>query len=198
MRSISTNNDHLFTSISSGDEQAFGELFFAYKDFVYSSALFYTKDHSDAEEIVQEVFSRIWKYRERLSEVNEFTAWIRTVIRNRSLSALKKKATEEKQKKELFGYFTREIENTEQGMKEKELQALLKEAMTKLSPQQCKIFELSTVQGMDRNTVAQLLGLSSKTVSNHLTIALRTIRSFLHEHKYVITLYILLARLFFL
>lgn len=197
MNGVFINNDHLLIDISNGNEQAFAELFFAYKDFVYSSALFYTKDHSDAEEIVQEVFSRIWKYREKLLEVNEFTAWIRTIIRNRSLSALKKKATEEKQKKELFGYFAHETENIEQGVKEKELQALLKEAMTKLSPQQCKVFELSMVQGMDRNTVAQLLGLSSKTVSNHLTIALRTIRSFLYEHKYVITFYILLTRLFF-
>jgi len=187
--------EYVLAAVARGDQRAFAELFSTYKDFVYSSALYYTKDHADAEEIVQEVFSRIWKYREKLSEVYELTAWIRTIIRNRALSALKKKAINEKRKKDLYGYFMAETQDTEQGVKAKELQLLLSEAMDKLSAQQCKVFELATVQGMDRGAVAQLMGLSPKTVSNHLTIALKTVRSFLYEHKYVLTYSFVFVRL---
>lgn len=197
MRKVFKDNNHLFISLAEGNEQAFRELFFSYKDLVYSIALSYTSNHSDAEEIVQEVFSRLWKYREDLPQVNEITAWIRTVTRNQSFSALKKKAIELKRKKELAGYFPVQIENPGQAMiHEKELQVILNEAMDRLTPQQRKIFELSRLQGLDRNAIAEMLGLSATTVSNHLTIALRTVRSFLYEHRCIIIFCILLARLF--
>jgi len=196
MGEIITDSYALFISISNGDEQAFGKLFFAYKDMVYSIALVFTENKADAEEIVQEVFSRVWKHREKLPEINEFTAWIKTVTRNRCLSDLKKKAVEMQRKKEISYYLSLETENTGQGVEAKELQALIHEAMAQLSTQQRKIFELSRLQGMDRNTIARMLDISPATVSVHLTIALRTVRNFLRQHRHNIFTFICLLLYF--
>lgn len=175
----------LLTQVSEGDEKAFEELFFSYKDIVYSVAIIYTESLSDAEEIVQEVFVRVWEYRKRLLQVNEFDGWIRTVTRNRCLSALKKKAIRLKREKGLPEFFSCENTTAEQRIRTKELQSLLGEAMNQLSPRQRKIFELSRLEGMDRRTISKSLRISAATVSVHLTIALRKVGTFLYSHGYM-------------
>lgn len=179
------DNDCLLAKIAGDNEQAFEELFNAYKNKVYSIALAFTENKTDAEEIVQDVFSRIWKYRKNLPGIENFPAWIITVTRHRSLTELKKIASVNMQKKALLRYssYTSDI-NAEHGVQEKELQTLLHDALNLLTPQQRKIFELSRLQGLDRKVVARTLDLSPATVSVHLTIALRTVRTFLHEHQY--------------
>ncbi|ANI89615.1 hypothetical protein A9P82_10130 [Arachidicoccus ginsenosidimutans] len=175
-------NNRLLALISNSDESAFEKLFFMYKNLVYSIALAYTESQADAEEIVQDVFSRIWNYRHNLGAIKNFSAWINTVTRNRSLTILKKRAIEYQRKEDyLSSYFHKETNSTEQYIEDKELQILFEDMLNRLSPQQRKIFELSRIQGQDRKTIAKNLGLSQATVSAHLTIALRTVRTFLYN-----------------
>lgn len=185
MKGSVIDNDCLLDKIADNDEQAFEKLFNAYKGRVYSIALVFTESNTEAEEIVQDVFSRIWKYREKLREIENFQAWITTVARHRSLTILKKIALEHTQREALFRFSNnKSVIDAEREIQEKELQALLHDALTRLTPQQRKIFELSRLQGLDRKTVARTLGLSPATVSVHLTVALRMVRSFLYEHHY--------------
>ena len=182
-------NDELLISVSNGDEQAFGDLFFQYKDIVYSIALSITANACDAEEVVQDVFSRLWANKASLPKINAFKYWIKTVARNRALTVLKKRSVEMKRMGSLLNYFPLELPNAEQEIQKKELQSLISDAMDKLSPQQRRIFELSKLSGMDRNAVAKRLGLSSTTVSNHLSIALKAVRTYLFEHRYMLFLF---------
>mgnify|MGYP001556355859 CR=1 FL=1 len=94
----SINEKDLLISISNGNELAFGKLFSQYKDTVYSIGLALTANTFDAEEVVQEVFSRIWRYKETLPNIIVFDFWIKTVARNRGLTLLKRKAVEIKKR----------------------------------------------------------------------------------------------------
>ncbi|MGF7230136.1 RNA polymerase sigma factor [Arachidicoccus sp.] len=179
-------DDCLLSRISNGDEQAFRKLFMLHKDKVYSIALAYSETSSDAEEIVQEVFLRIWKYRSKLTSINNLDAWLTTVSRNRSLTLLQKRAVESKRKQSLHNYFPKTVNDTTYRIEEKQLQHMLEEALDQLSPRQRKIFELSRIQGKDRLTIAQSLGLSPATVSVHLSIAIRIVRSLLYGNIYKI------------
>ncbi|AYD47629.1 MAG TPA: RNA polymerase sigma-70 factor [Arachidicoccus soli] len=185
----------LIKDISKGDEQAFQKLFMYYKDKVYSIALVYSENSNDAEEVVQDIFLRIWKYRAKLMEINNLEAWLITITRNSSLTLLKKRALESKRKEGLSDYFPKYINDTTYLIEEKQLQGILEEALKHLSPRQRKIFELSKIQGKDRTSIAQSLGLSPATVSVHLTIAIRVVRNFLHGNIYKTSALLFLIKL---
>lgn len=169
----------LITAISLGKETAFRQLFDQYKDRVFSTAYAYTESRADAEEIVQEVFLRIWKNREKLPQIEIFPAWLHTITRNRCLSALKKKALEEQRRREVISNLTVQCVVAEAASQEKEMQSILQSALNDLSPQQRKVFIMSRLQGLDRKTIAQRLELAPATVSVHLTIALKAVKNYL-------------------
>lgn len=185
MDNIFKDDDYILVSISEGNEKAFERLFYAYKDKVYGVALFFMKNTTDAEEVLQDVFSRIWKYRKKLPEIKNFSAWVITATRHRCLTLLKKIAVENNKRAAMQIISKNQtIKDPENEIQQKELQDLLQTALLCLTPQQRKVFELSRLQGLDRRVVASTLGLSPATVSVHLTIALRRVRSFLFEHSY--------------
>lgn len=171
------------SKVALGDQISFETLFRLYKDRVYSIAFVYTESREDAEDIVHDVFFRIWKYRARLTAVRDFNAWIVTATKYRSLTVLSKKAKEYVQQQELKKYLEEaETNDTESILLDRELQQILQSLLNRLPVQQRKVFELSRLQGFDRHTIAKNMGLSPATVSVHLTSALKTIRTLLRKH----------------
>ena len=164
---------------ASGDEQAFATLFQHHKDRVYSIALRYTTSVVISEEVVQDVFVRVWKNREKLTQLDNPAAWIYTIARNCSLTALKQIAIEGRRKEELLHWKPPQVGTGAGHLEEHELQVLLNTAISRLTPQQKKVFELSRIQGLKRDVIAAEMGLSAATVSVHLTIAIRQVRAFL-------------------
>jgi len=183
-------------AVTAGDQKAFGELFFRYKDRVYTIALTYTEHRVIAEEIIQDVFVRVWKNRHKLKEIEDFASWICVIARNRALTALQKIAREGERREELISYLPTEVSDAEERIQHNYTEELLEKALTRLSPQQRKVFVLSRLQGHSRMEVAEMLNLAPATVSVHLTIALRSIRAFLTNHMGFTSLY-LLFRIFF-
>jgi len=169
-------------AVTAGDQKAFGELFFRYKDRVYTIALTYTENRVIAEEVVQDVFVRVWKSRHKLRAIDTFSSWIHVIARNRALTALRKIAREGERREELISYLPTEVSDAEERVQDTYMEELLETALTRLSPQQRKVFVLSRLQGRSRKEVAEILHLTPATVSVHLTIALRSIRAFLTNH----------------
>jgi len=189
MNGLNLDDDCLLRAIAQDNEWAFTKLFYAYKDKVYTIAMLFTKNETEAEEIVQEVFSRIWKYRHKLPEIKNFSAWMVTVTKHRALTVLHKIAKEQMGRQQLSKLSGNQPNlDTEYSLRHKEVQSLLQSALQVLTPQQRKIFELSRLSGLDRKAVAASMGLSPATVSVHLTIALRRVRHFLYEHSYEVLL----------
>ena len=181
----------VLSAVSSGDQKAFTELFFRYKDRVYTIALTYTEDRVIAEEVVQDVFVRVWKNRQKLKEIDGFSSWIYVIARNRALTALQKIAREGERRKDLISHLPTEVNDAEGRVQENYMQELLESALTRLSPQQRKVFVLSRLQGHSRQEVAEMLNLTPATVSVHLTIALRSVRAFLTNHPELSSLLLL-------
>lgn len=171
-------NKTLFTAIACGDQKAFAELFAGYKDRTYTIAFLLTDDVAISEELVQDVFLRVWKNRHKLIELDDFPSWLYTITRNRALTALEKIAREGRKKSALISYLP-EANGAETKINDQHLLRLLEAALLRLTKQQRKVFELSRLQGHSRDEIANKLGLAPATVSVHLTIALRSVRAFL-------------------
>jgi len=176
----------LLARIANGDQRAFHSLFSQYKHKVYQAALRMLQSTGHAEDVLQEVFMKIWVGREKLPEINCFSAYLNTITRNHIYNALRKLAGEELLLEKLLvphsqsaaGRPDTAIEN----MSLRELQDALQKVMATLTPQQKKVFELSRMEGLKHEEIALRLNISRETVKKHVSEALRVIRGQLHRH----------------
>ncbi len=81
--------------VSKGDEQAFHQLYNLYNKKIFSIAWKLTGIESAAEDVVQDVFIKLWLHREKLSGINYFTAYLNTITRNHIFNSLRKIAHED-------------------------------------------------------------------------------------------------------
>ena len=178
---IHTDQD-LLLNIAAGDEQAFASFFHAYKSFTYSIAYSFTKNQVISEEIVQDIFLHLWLKRESVSEIMDLKGWLFVVVRNKSLRILQKMAIAQK-KETLYRSQDAGTENSIGNMvdvfEEREFQNIISEAMSLLTQQQQKVFELIKIHGYSRHEAAIALGLSPNTIKNHLAFSLPIVREFL-------------------
>lgn len=178
------NQNELLLSVSRSDTNAFTLLFQQYKDKVYCVACKVTQSPFLAEEAVQEIFTKLWKRRIELSEVQQFDAWLNIIIRNHLFSVLKQEAA--RRTRELVfadqqpGYHL----PADHKVLLSETEELLERALYTLPPQQNKVYKLIKKQGLKREEVASRLNLSPETVKAHFSKAVKTIRAYYLSHMH--------------
>lgn len=171
----------LFDRMSAGDQQAFSQIFYHYSQRVYGYILSKTKSEELTEEIVQEVFIKLWHKREEMSQIDNYGAYILTMATNKTYDFLRKMASEEKLKQQVWSSIQSYSNITEETLDLNQSQALLNEAIEQLPPQRKKVFILSRQEGLSHNEIAEQMNLSPKTVNNHLVEALRFIKNYIHQ-----------------
>lgn len=129
-----------------------------------------------AEEIVLDVFLKLWENSKTLDTINNIETYLYISIRNKSINVLKK---EQKFHFDILedSYIQLADYNpsAESNLIEHEMFGALNEAVMQL-PSKCKIiFKLIREDGLNRNEVAQVLNISVKTVDNQIAIAIRKI-----------------------
>jgi len=141
-----------------------------YKSF-FLMACKYLKDTAQAEETVNDVFLKLWDDGNQIKIESSLKSYIYKAIINRSINAFNKNKRELMHQTDLNtipdeGYELRQIE-------ENELKTKLYAAIDQL-PEQCrKVFEMSRFEELKQQEIADKLGISIKTVKNHITIALK-------------------------
>ena len=175
--------------IADGDQSAFATFFELYNTRVYSYALKILHLPDVAEDVVQEVFIKVWNHRAQLPSINNIESWVITITRNQIYNHLRSLAQEEKFIRQVLA--ENSSNETVESMAFNELHNLLQQAINNLSPQQKKVYELSRNEGLSRKEIAELLGISSNTVKTYMQEALRDIRHFLKQHDQQILILLL-------
>lgn len=167
-----------------GDEQAFTQIFNAYHQQLGAFILRFTDSHELTQEIVQDVFMKIWTNRSVLKDIDSFKAYLIVIARNHAYNLLKTQARESRKKKEYLKINVETITVNEESnnWKEQHLQ-LIEEAIAKLPRQQQKIYQLSRNQGMKYEEIAATLGISFETVKKHMHLALRSIKNYVNLRR---------------
>ncbi len=180
----------LFDRIAEGDEAAFTEVFFRYTGRLSPFVTRLLQSDVWAEEVVQDVFLRLWQNRAQLGGIDNPSAYIYQMASNRTLDYIKRNAREVK----LQYYATRragpDINHTEADLDFREIDTLLKEAVSQLPVQRRKVYQLAREEGLSHAEIAEQLRISPHTVRNHVAEALREIRIYLIE-KGVVTVLVL-------
>ena len=175
--------DQLALRIKLGDEQAFELL---YRRFYVQLCTFTNKFLNDPEasqEIVQDVFAKIWEGRDEIDPGDSIKAYLYKIAQNLSINNLRRKKVESRY---LEIYKIVYLENLEfpayESMMVKELEENIANSIGKL-PSQCrKVFELSRIEGLKYSEIAENLDISVKTVEAHMSKALKSLRIELSEY----------------
>lgn len=171
----------MLMEMAEGNAAAFAALHRRYWNEIYSLALSFLKFPEAAEDIVQEVFVKLWLRREALPEVREFRPYVMVMARNEIISAMRKDAVRQK-RHDRFLADSGPLHTDAPGVPVSETERLVREALNGLTEKQREIFALSREEGLSHDMIAARTGLSRKTVSNTITIVLNHLRTSLARH----------------
>lgn len=167
------DEQELLLRIAQSNESAFHTIYQRYFAKVYAMSLHYLPDVFKAQDMVQEVFGRVWLNRNELPTIRHFEAWIITITRNLLINELRKMYPRGWQPE------IRESTDAYNIIEYRELEKLLKQAIGKLSARQQEVYRLSRMEGFSHKEIAEKLGISIDVSREHLSKALGNIRAFL-------------------
>lgn len=183
---------HLFTAISSGDEQAFREIFHAYNKSLFPFVLSLIKIESDAREVMQNVFLKLWLNKEKLPEIENPGGWLHTLAANACYDHLRRQATYELHLSKAQSMQSLHDDHTLLHLEARDVKNAIQEAIHQLPLKRREIFQLSKIEGLTRREIAERLKISENTVRNQLVDAVDFVQDYLRKRNIVVPIVILL------
>ncbi|MDD2285058.1 MAG: RNA polymerase sigma-70 factor [Paludibacter sp.] len=179
--------------LNRGSYRAFDALYSIYSRRLYAFALKMTKSHSDAKEIVQDTFVRLWLNRENVLPEDSFQAYLFTIAKNAILNKMRTLINMPVFVDYMEYMNERRLSenNITEAIEMDEFRKKLEQAKESLSETQLKVFELSRELGYSHSEVAQQLNLSEQTVRNQLSLALKTLRKKLADNMVLFAIFFL-------
>lgn len=184
------NEQELLIQLSQDSELAFARIFRHYYDHLTGFVFTVVKSASLAEEIVQDVFIKVWRHRARLAAIESFENWLFVIARNQAYRAFRQQLKNPAYVKDLESWFLLSNDSPEKQLLFKESLDLLDQAAATLPQQQQIIFRMNRMEGLSLDEVAMQLHISKNTVKAHLTKALQNVRFWLKVNTYDLLLLI--------
>ena len=178
---IQIDETYLLHRLAAGDEGAFRILYDTYRDKLFFYVLRITASQQMAEDVLQEVFVKIWVGRESMKQVQCFSAWLFRVAKNKTLNGLRRLSLETLILAEVASNTDRQVNHTAETVDFLDTKKALHDAMEQLPPQQKLVYRLRWEQGLKSREIAMQLNISPLTVKKHMANASRSIRSLLEK-----------------
>lgn len=177
-----TDDCLLFEKIRSGDTGAFEYAFRKYAPRLEAFARKYTTDSTEAEDIVQNVFLKLWERRELL-ENRSLTSFLFMSIKNSCLNYLKHRQVADAVEQRMSGndmveqlYMIDFVSDPSSLLQQKELTDSINRLMDELPPKCKEAFVLSRLNGLKNREIAAEMDITEKVVEKHITRALKRFR----------------------
>ena len=170
----------LLERIKKDDEEAFRQLFHIYIKKVYQFVYGYLKNTPATEDVTQNIFQRVWEKRNMIDTSKPFGGLLFTIAYRSVIDHIRKESTKNQWTKmgitdveEPISYLTSDaLANNHH------LESLYQKALNALSQKRKEVFVLSRHEGMSNAAIAKRLQISEKTVENHMTAALASLKAF--------------------
>jgi RNA polymerase sigma-70 factor (family 1) len=172
----------IITMLAQDSEYAFQLLYDRHRKRIYQTALRYLKSPLLAQEVVQDVFLKLWFNRRNLKTDLPVEAWLHTITKNILLNRIKRIANEWKAIKGVSQVSEKFVDNIENNFQSAQYNPLLQKAIALLPEQQQKVFTLARYEQLTYQQIGMELNISPLTVKTHMSRALDSIRSFFADH----------------
>lgn len=166
-----------------GDEDAFCELYAAYKNRLLYFAMKFVKSREFAEDIFQDAFTVVWQSRRFINPDASFSSYLYTIVRNRILNQIRDMANEDKLKEHILSHAVDSVNETNNKILFDDLKDVVSRALEQLTPRQREVFNMSRDLQMSHKEIAEALGVSVNTVQEHISVSLKVIRAYLTKYS---------------
>lgn len=182
---IPSDERSLVLRLIEGEEDAFCELYAAYKNRLIYFAMCFLKSREYAEDIFQDAFTIVWYGRRFINPDASFSAYLYTIVRNRILNQLRDLSYQDKLREQILSQAVNYTNETRDEIIANDLRQFISCALQQLTPRQREIFEMSREQQMSHREIAEVLGISVNTVQESISISLKTLRAYLEKNSIV-------------
>lgn len=182
----------LLLQLKQGDYYAFTQLYHRYSLRLLGRIVRLVKSEEVAEELLQNLFVKIWEKREQIDPDKLLKPFLFTIAHNLVYDHFRKVAQNERFRHEFIQSYAEGYKHIEEELVYKQSEEKIMDAIKSLPPQCQRVFVLFKIEGKSYAEICELLNISKSTVNNHLTKANALLKQNLSLYQY----YILIAFLF--
>lgn len=161
---------------------SFEEFFRLYYKKVHEFALSVLKNSTDADEVAQQCFIKLWGKREQLGEVRNLDGFVFTVVKNTTLDYIRSLSRSQKggslHPQTQIPYDARIDSNIDADL----IRAIVKEVIDQMPEKRREVYQMSREDGLNSEEISEALGISKRTAEKHLQLALSQLRSKLGDY----------------
>ena len=180
MNEASSERD-LVLALQRGDEEAFETIYGLYSQRLFGRLLKLVKTEAQAQEILQDVFIKLWQHRHSLDAEKSFRSFLFKIAENKVYDFFRKAARDKLMEANLISLSTTNYINIEEYTREEENLRLLYKAIESLPPQRQQVFRLCKLEGRSYKEVSELLSISLSTISDHIVKATKAIKEYFYK-----------------
>ncbi len=173
----------LIRKIKGGDERAFQQLFDTYYPSMLLSANRILRDKAVSQDAAQDVFVLLWNGRSKLDEKLNLKAYLNRAVVNKALTILKKRKRNVGESEDLLRREFSKEDNSQLRIEGNELKGLINKAIDSMPEKRRLIFTLCRLEGRSHKEIAEKLNISTKTIENQMTAALKHLRAALKQFR---------------
>jgi RNA polymerase sigma-70 factor (ECF subfamily) len=172
----------LLVSLKQNCEPSFNCIYNYYAKPLYKKVYSIIKDEAKSEEIIQDLFIKVWQKREEIDPDRSFKSFVYTIASNLAYDYLRKVACDKRLTSQLLLNATDCYLHVEEDMNLKEAELKLKEAINNLPYQQKQVFTLCKLEGKSYDETGMILGIATSTVNSHMVKSSRHVKAYLQKH----------------
>ena len=176
------NKNMLLAKVAGGDRNAFTQLYTDHLNNLFRYIFLITRSKEETEEILQEVFIRIWENRAKLPAIDSFENYVFRCARNKLLDNVRRLQVKQRVFSEIKRSKETSASTTSDLSAYKEYYLLVQQAIEKLPPKRKLIFRLNIENGYSREEIARHLNISDSVVKKQIYKASYFVRAYLVKH----------------
>ena len=177
LQPISVEEKEWLQSLKAGKESALQNIFKHYYKYLVVTGYNITGDNEKAKDLVQDVFFELWKKRDRIDIQSSLKSYLRRAVVNRSLNYIKSQKRFDFGEENFDKQTPDKAVSAQKKLEAEDLKVAINNAIDSL-PTKCKaIFILSRFEKLSHKEIAAKLDISTKTIENQITKALKIVRA---------------------
>lgn len=157
-----------------------------YRVRIYHFIQSFVKDSALAEDLTQDIMLKIWVNREKIVCLEDIDAYVMAMSRNLVMDHFKRLAKEKSYQEEVWRLMQNSEDRVESNLAIKDIEARLDAVLKVLPKRQQQIFELNHKEGLTLKEIGAMLNIAPNTVKNHLTRALKVVRSQIRPESFLL------------
>lgn len=177
------HDEDMLVMVAAGNRTAFAQLYRLYLTQLYRYIFLFTKSKEESEEILQDIFIKIWEHREKLPHIGSVKDYLFRIAKNKMLDSIRHQQIRQRVLSEIKR--TRDIgdSTTLDQCAYREYYQVVQQAIEKLPPKRKIIFRLNIENGLSQQEIAHQLNISKSVVQKQLYSASHFVREYLFEHS---------------